>query len=231
MAIAFVRQATGGRSNATTFSVTITAPTAGNALLMAMANNSNTNPTSITGGGVTWVLARQQLDGTNRSGEVWYGLNSSGSGTSVDFTYAAKGHTSVNISEWSGVATSSALDATNGITASSTTIDSQSVTTAIDDEVLIVAANNSNDGIAPSAGPTDSFTALTYVQGNDDNDLLCAYRLPGVVGTYNTTWTVSTSEAHPVSIAAFEGTAPPVNSNVPYTNPNLKALLLMGVGV
>ena len=216
MPIAFVRQATGVGSNATTCSVTITAPSAGNALVVCFATNSNATPTGITGGGVTWAILREEDQASGvRNANIWYGLNSSGAAGPVVITFAAKSHCAANVSEWSGL---TATDLTAGTAGTSVTIDAGAVAATINDSLVIASANNGTGGIAPSAGPTNSFNALTYVNGGDDNDLLCAYLITTAAGNYSTAWTVA-SVAWAAVIATFKGTADIAN---PYVSINFK---------
>jgi hypothetical protein len=83
--------------------------TAGDALVLAFSNTSDTiNVSSVSGGGVTWTRAAvENDDAVTADSEIWYGLASSGgSGTSTitaTLTSAAAKAYAVNLSEWSGV--------------------------------------------------------------------------------------------------------------------------------
>ncbi len=107
--IAFVQQKTTTYSAAASVVATLGfAPHPGSALVLFSANSSVGIPT-VSGGGVTWVKGRSA--GSHSVVDIWYGLNSSGTGTAITVSYTnATGSGAVNVSEFSGVATSNALD-------------------------------------------------------------------------------------------------------------------------
>lgn len=109
MAIALVQQATNSQGSGTSLVVTISAPAAGNALVVLSGSNSAAI-SSISGGGVTWTLLNAGPFAFYAS-EIWYGLNSSGSGTTVTITYAGSTRAGAIVAEFSGVKTSAAADA------------------------------------------------------------------------------------------------------------------------
>ena len=184
--IAFVQQKIATYSSASSVVATLAAaPHPGSALVLFSANN-NVSVTAVTGGGVTWV--QSSSGGTHSAIDIWYGLNSSGSGTAITVTYAnATGSGGVNLSEFSGIATSNALDVapatTSGISTSPTT--PSAVTTNAHD--LIVGAVADTDLAATTGGPTNSFTALT--EAANANKIVPAYRIVSATGSYNTSWT------------------------------------------
>jgi hypothetical protein len=184
--IAFVQQKIATYSSASSVVATLAAaPHPGSALVLFSANN-NVSVTAVTGGGVTWV--QSSSGGTHSAIDIWYGLNSSGSGTAITVTYAnATGSGGVNLSEFSGIATSNALDVapatTSGISTSPTT--PSAVTTNAHD--LIVGAVADTDLAATTGGPTNSFTALT--EAANANKIVPAYRIVSATGSYNTSRT------------------------------------------
>jgi hypothetical protein len=161
------------------------APGAGNALVL-FSDNDNVAITGVTGGGVTWVKGSSH--GTHSVGEIWYGLNSTGSGSSVTVNYAnATGSGGVNVSEFSGVATANALDvAPAGKAGSSTTPTTPTAVTTNANDLILAAATDTTI-TATIAGPTNSFTALT--EAAKVNKIIPAYRIVTATGSYSTSWT------------------------------------------
>lgn len=187
--IAFVRQATNSAATSSSLVVTITAPNAGDALVLFSTNN-NASITAVSGGGVTWVSGNVGGDGHIIT-SIWYGLNSSGSGTSITITYAdATGNPAANVSEFSNVATASAVDVSPSETNASTVnpYSPAAVTTNADDLIVAVAGSNAT----VSAGPSDSFTGLTQV-ASSSNRTIPAYLSVNATGTYNTGWLTSSN--------------------------------------
>jgi hypothetical protein len=184
--ITFVQQKIATFSSVSSVVATLAAaPHPGSALVLFSANDS-VSVTGVSGGGVTWV--RGTSGGSHAAIDIWYGLNSSGSGTAITVTYTdATGSGGVNVSEFSGVATSNALDVApttgSGISTNPTT--PTAVTTNAHD--LIVGAAADTDLAATTAGPTNSFTALT--EAANANKIVPAYRIVSAAGSYNTGWT------------------------------------------
>jgi len=200
MAIAFVRQATGTANVATTAVVTITAAVAGNCLVAVIEGN-NAAVTGIVGGGVTWVLLKAGPASGNFA-EIWYGLNSSGSGTSVTVTYASAVTGAVNVSEFSGIKTSGAADSvTNSGGGPSASPSSGAVTpTAAPALVLAMVAGTT----ALTSGPTGGFTALTQaIQGA--NRANGAYLIQTTPASATATWTYGGSGNWDTAIGVLLG--------------------------
>lgn len=109
MTIALVQQAQGSQGSGTSLPITISTPVAGNALICITGQNS-AFVSSIAGGGVTWVLLKRSAFNFYAC-EVWYGLNGSGSGTTVTLTLAGSTRCAAIVAEFSGIKTSSAADA------------------------------------------------------------------------------------------------------------------------
>jgi trimeric autotransporter adhesin len=160
------------------------APQPGSALALFSANDS-VSISAVSGGGVSWVRGSQ--GGSHSDVEIWYGLNSSGSGSSVTVTYGGAGSGGVNVSEFSGVATSNALDVapatTAGVSATPTT--PIATTNNASDLILAAAADSSVSGT--TGGPTNSFIALS--EAANSNKIIPAYRIVTATGSYSTGWT------------------------------------------
>jgi hypothetical protein len=183
--IAFVQQKTATYSSVSSVVATLgAAPHPGSALVLFSANN-NVNITGISGGGVTWM--RGASSSSHSVVEIWYGLNSSGSGTAVTVTYTnATGSGGINVSEFSGVATSNALDKAATASGNSTTPTTPAVATTNSNDLILAAAADISVG-ATTAGPTNSFTALT--EAANSNKIIPSYRIVALTGSYNTSWT------------------------------------------
>jgi hypothetical protein len=186
--ITFIQQKTATYSSAASVMVNMNAaPGAGSALVL-YSDNDSVGVTSVSGGGVSWVHGSS--GGSHSVIDIWYGLNSSGSGTAITVSYAnATGAGGVNVSEFSGVATSNALDiapaSTSGVSTTPTT--PTAVTTNANDLILAGAADISV--AATTGGPTNSFIALS--EAADINKIVPAYRIVTATGSYSTSWTES----------------------------------------
>jgi hypothetical protein len=200
--IALVQQTTATYSSRSSVVATLgAAPQAGSALVVCSVN-SDVAVTGVSGGGVTWVRGRS--GSAHTVVEIWYGLNSSGAGTAITVTYTnATGSGGVNVSEFSGIVTSNALDVaptpSNGV---STTPTSPTAVTTNANDLIIAAAGNTNANATTTAGPTNSFVALTRVA--NVNKLNPAYRIVSSTGSYNTRWTESTSTGWDAVIVALK---------------------------
>ena len=197
-AIALVNQGSGGlgvtgsATSGTTVGVTLSqAAVAGDCLVAFASNNVAGKPTvsSISGGGVTWVVASES--NTNTDDAIWYGVNSSGSGTSITTTFSGDltgGTGRVTVVEFSGVATSSAQDG-SGVSnnGSGTAISTGTLTpTGGLNEVILATYKGGNI----STGPTNSFTALNTA----GTAFQSAYLLvTSTSGSYSTSWTAAST--------------------------------------
>jgi hypothetical protein len=117
-------------------------------------------------------------------------LNSASGGTAITVTYTnATGSGGVNVSEFSGVATSNALDVAPAINSgiSTTPTSPTAVTTNANDLIVVAAADTTIS--ATTAGPTNSFIALA--EAANSNKIIPAYRIVTTTGSYNTNWTES----------------------------------------
>jgi hypothetical protein len=93
----------------------------------------------------------------------------------------------VNISEFSGVAASNALDvAPPPASGSSATPTTPTVTTTNANDLILAGAADISV-TATTGGPTNSFTALN--EAANGNKIIPAYRVVSTTGSYNTSWT------------------------------------------
>jgi RHS repeat-associated protein len=199
--ISLVQQATSATS-AYVSSVTTTlssAPRAGDTLILIVG--SGVSISSIVGGGVTWQKAIKSNSFSDA--EIWYGLNSSGSGTNVTTTFFTCAFGCyLSLSEWSGVATSSAIDATSSrASAGVSTMISPTSTTSNANDLIITAAKAYNPVVLTS-GPTGAFTALNTASSSNMN---YAYDVVNTAVSTSTSWTFASNSGWFDSvIAAFK---------------------------
>lgn len=109
MTIALVQQAQASQGTGTSLPITISAPAAGNALILICGQNS-AFVSSVSGGGVTWTLLKRSAFNFYAA-EIWYGENSSGSGTTVTITLAGSTRCAALVAEFSGIKTTGSADA------------------------------------------------------------------------------------------------------------------------
>lgn len=202
-AIALVRQATGTAASGTSVSVTITAPTAGDMLILTLRSNPlNSTVSAVSGGGCTWssVIA----GATNRVAAIWKCPNSSGSGTTITITLAnATTNSIANVSEWSGMDSSGTTDGTSTTSGANATPASTAIsTTNANDLVVAVMGWGATSGAVFNTGPNNSFTALTTTS-NVAFD--AAYQIESSTGSYSTGYGVGgTGPVWDFEAAAFK---------------------------
>lgn len=228
MGISLVNQATNSATIAgSTLAVTVTAPTNGNTMIVCVVNggSATTSVSSISLTGVaSWSSA---LVGTaNGSGsfqnlsEIWFGLVGAGAGTSltINFAATAKGRFA-NVSEWSGVLTSSPLDGTGSKNNQSTTTTpstaAYSTGTAND---LVIAFLSGSGQSTVTTGPS-GYTALNG--GHTSGSGLSVFCVPyfQVVagsGAQSASWTISPGNSTTALLQGFKPAAttasdPPYN--------------------
>ena len=182
---ALVQQATATYSTTNTVVVALNAPPQPGDVLVLFSSNDSVYISSVSGGGVTWVLG--SASGQHSVAEIWYGLNTSGSGMSITVTYSGTGSGGANVSEFSGVSTANALDVAPGSTfgVSATPTTPTASTTNANDLILAAAADQSV--AATAAGPTNGFAPLT--EAADSSKIIPAYQIVSATGSYSTNWT------------------------------------------
>lgn len=210
MSIAFVREKiadtwTSGASIAIT---SLTAPADGNALILQFDGSPSANSrgvSSISQTGATWVSAvvLDANSGVNtRRIEIWYALNVAGAGTTItinlNYTPTISGGLAASYAEFSGLATSGALDATGTAsnTNTGTAITTGSVTPTATGQGLIFAATRLGGNY--SAGPDSSFNRLTAASARGDS----GYLITTLSGSYNVGWTAA-SGVWAAAVAVF----------------------------
>lgn len=204
-ALALVQQATASWTSGSSYGVTLSgAPASGDVLVLgqgASGTSANNKISSITETGVTWTKAVQS--NSNEDAEIWYGVVGASASASITVTLTGTPTTTsyANVSEWSGLNTSSPLVASgtsanhggSGATASTST-----VTPTAGQNVLLFAVTY--QGGTLSSGPTNGFTALS----TPSSGVQFGYEfVPNTSTSYSTSWTFSASHKWETEIGTF----------------------------
>lgn len=205
MAIAFVRQATANGALPSQ-PVTITASTAGNALILIIsyATGATNAVTGVTDNASNaWAKAAEGwLAGSSTRVEIWYVLNAT-SATTVTVAKPTTSAAFVNVSEWSGVATTAAFDTgTGGGEASSTSKTAGPISTAFAPD-LVIAGVSYPSGTATATLNTAGYTALTGGLNGTQTGAF-AYQIVSSAGSYSVNWTLSAAATGGNAIASFK---------------------------
>jgi hypothetical protein len=160
--ITMVQQSSAGTFVGSTNTITLSAaPHAGSLLLLVFRNGTDANDiVSVTGGGVTWVKAQSWTTPAGRVSDIWYGLNSTGVGTTITYTLtgAAAQFYTAGVSEWAGVAAVNAIDGNPAqASGTSTTPTTPTITPAVPNELFVGLIASLG---AFGAGPGGGFTQL-----------------------------------------------------------------------
>lgn len=173
MSPTLVQNKSGTATSGTSITVTLTSnTTAGNCLIVKVgAFQGTTTPTvsGITLGGSAGNFAKAKSGaGTTVDCEIWTDQNCAGGQTSVVVTFNAGTGTlltmAVQVEEWSGLATSGAVDVDNsGANSSSTSWSSGSSGTLTNANELVVGAVYSSNPSSTLTTPGSPWTELTQV--------------------------------------------------------------------
>jgi dienelactone hydrolase len=218
MAIALVHSTASGNIGPPPNPSTITIPStaAGNALVVAFAGASITNPiSSISAAGCTWVKGIES--NTNRAASIWYALNVPAGVTSlsISFTGSPAQFVSWEVWEFSGVATTSAVSGTAAASGNSTTPTTGTITPTASRGAVVIAA--SRIGGAYSAGPTNGFTGVTPDGGSRT---YVAYNIvASTTGSYSTGWTAGSGAWDAVILALLAPSASNASPTATLTSP------------
>lgn len=155
-----VQQVPGKRdSGSSAVAITISAPGAGNGLVALITSTAYPTVLSISGGGATWAKAKSS-DFDNWDAEGWVGPNSDGTGTSISIPNTVAGPLAAIIAEFAGIKKVSPVDQVSTKSGSGTAVTSNAITPSENGCIVFYVCAH-NDSVAPSAGPTGGFTALT----------------------------------------------------------------------
>ena len=217
MAIAFVKQTEVDVTTANTTSTTSVASTAGNTLIaiVAIAAGATAKLSSITDSASnTWVVPASDpnqnppanfVSGSNTYFAIAYALNASAI-TSITVNISASKAFSYNLVEFSGIATSAAVDQSASVSnsTSASPLLTPSITTANANDLVIggMSANN-NAMTLGSAG----FTALTSMVPISTMKGVAAYQIVSSTNTYSISWTPGANAVSGAGIMAFQAVA------------------------
>jgi hypothetical protein len=188
--------------NSSTVTIPVAATQNRSALIMTYGGGAATNTTisSVSCTGCTWVQA--VACNTNRVAEIYYALNVPVGTTSLTVVLNNIADWWFNVSEWSWLPLSgtvidnSQTGCSNGT--SGTTQTSASVTTTNRNDLIIFADRAS--GSTYASGPTNGFVKMSQ---SANEQLLSAYYVPGVTGTYSSSFTTSGTATYDAAIVAF----------------------------
>jgi hypothetical protein len=206
----FVRQST-NFSNTSVSSLSIShTSTAGNFLVATVGVESTADNTaavsSITDtAGNNWIKAVRGYGNAGASSrvEIWYAANAQAV-TSITINLTTPDDLVSNISEYSGVASSSPLDVAAGNTsgATSTSAATPSITTTSANDLVIASTSWATTATTTGAGAP--YTSLTQVANTFPKKISPAYRVLASAGATNAAWTLSTSAISGNAIVAFK---------------------------
>jgi hypothetical protein len=168
---------------------TVTAPSSGNVVVGCFMNRSVTTVSSVSQTNVTWTFVARAQSG-NTTSEIWWGVASGTGGTSVTITWASGTNFLSQVSEFSGVDTSSPVDGTATTNTNSTgTPASGNYTSSNANDLLFncVSASTST-GLGTPNNSFNLLRASTAGSGGSTRALGDGYRIVSATGTYSTTW-------------------------------------------
>lgn len=197
----------GGYVNSYTKSIT---PSAGNMLTIQLALGAADTITITDSKGNTWVADKTQILTSQRQAQVWRAYNVAAGATTITFQAGASQFpdSACIIQEWSGSATSSALDQIGGANTTSGTSYAVSFAGATTqaNEVLIgaIAADSNSPGYTGDASWTNLLT-----QAGFDLYTSCAtqYRVVSATGSYSWTLTNASSRQASQAVASYKAVA------------------------
>jgi len=199
MAPRLVQQTQGYMASGSPLSAAFAVRPSANDVLIMVGAAEHGGLATVTGGGATWARAARSL--TNSNIEIWYGTTDGSSGT-VTITFAGTNPYPLwlVVTEWSGLATTSALDnatatAGGGANASAGTI----ATTNANDLVVFGVADS-----APNSWGTPGPGAWSGLQQVSSQVITQAawYRLVSATGSY-APQVAQTASSWDAAVAAF----------------------------
>jgi hypothetical protein len=203
--IVLVKQRTGGTPAAASSLTVPIASGAGNALVASIAVQAGTTTrvARVTdSAGNTWTPGPVGLlSGSNTRVEIWHSTGATPV-ASVTVDLSAPDLASANVSEWSGVAASQAVDAFAGQgNASSTTAATPSITTTNANDLVLGAINFPR--AATSTLVTPGFTALDNFNASTVSGR-AAYRVVSATGSQSVAWTLSAASPSGAAVLALK---------------------------
>jgi len=205
--------ANGGASLSTQIFSQPDATTIGDTLILTVGDDHSNSATvsTVSGGGVTtWTKVTEQ-NGSSGQGEaeIWYGLVTSGSSTGITVTLSDSTNWQLaNVSEWSGIAPSSPVDASTSSAGTALTFTAGPIITTQTGDLVISDAwtsFNSPGFTSPQGSTTSGYTALNETMaGGSHYRAWAAYQVDTSTGPISAGWTAPESGFYAAAIAAFK---------------------------
>ena len=155
---------------------------------------------------MTWTQGAVMAPGSGGvTVDIWYGHNSSGSGTAITITFSGSIglNPTANVSEWSGLLNQGPTSTnTNSNTSGSSTMTTNSVTPT-NPASLVIAVMGGSGSPTYSSGPTNGFTRMTAPSGSAVV-LEGAYQIETSSASYSTGMSWTSSPPWAAAIAAFD---------------------------
>jgi hypothetical protein len=182
---AFVQGTTQATSASTILASFPSNNTAGNLLIMVFRVNAAVTVTSVTDSqGNTWIVSPDgNISTTGETYNFWYAQNCKAGANTVTLVISASDGTTMCIGEYSGVATSGALD---GHAAAAGTSSGNITTTTAGDLLIGYGANNTGTVFVAGAGYT--------IREQQSNVVAFEDNLAGAPGTYSATFSAGPSD-------------------------------------
>jgi hypothetical protein len=157
-----------GGSAANSFSVTVSAPTAGNTLIAVISTRGTTGNlvTSISQTGVTWTRASQATNTAGVTVSIWYAPVAAGAGTAVTINLAASLFASAVITEYSGILSGSPVDQTASASGNSTNAVTGTTAATTQNDELWIGGIGVNDSSYTVGSIQNSFSTVTSAQSS-----------------------------------------------------------------
>jgi hypothetical protein len=214
MAIALVQSTKTTAGGTTSYTLAYGSNLAAASLLVAFATTgANTSITFSDNNGGSWTTIGPFFESVSgQSIAIGYAANHAAGATTVTVTLGTSaGFNTLQISEWSGAATSSVLDTNTAgrQNASSTTPSDASMTTAGNGE-LVVGCIIGGSGAAATAG-----AGFTVVQTDATNGFFSEYQVQTSAGSIACAYNISPSQTTGTISAAFKPPAAAASAKVP----------------
>lgn len=224
MSWSLVHETTNKGSGAASYNTTVTAPTYGNLVTLAVnsaddgasfGNPDNQQVSSVTLAGVTWTrreLVNFAFQGF-RATELWQGVVGQGAGTTLTVAFSnANSNTTVyclDYVEWSGVAASPFDVGTTSTVASGTALTVGPITTTGNGDLVVTAIRMATGVTSPTRG-VPLQTGLSQAGTNAGAQLSDLYELVSGPITVSYTWSGAALDAYGGCIASFFAPVLPV---------------------
>lgn len=214
MAATLIQQASighgGGDPNPDT-TLALTGVTAGHTLVLGVSTPSSGHKvTSVTDSlGNIWTKVFEEVSTNADVAQIWVAANVAGGNTTLTITWDASRNSALNLSEWSGLATSFPTPPTGGAnTAASTTHPSGTATPSSGTYLACAVLSLANVAATRNA---DAYTDLANAPSSSllQNYGRFAYEA-GISASTSTGWTTSTSIASAGAIVLLQESSGPV---------------------